>query len=98
MPVAIHSWPDAADLGSGQVSHQAVYDVLHALTTASLVRRSQRSGSVVRYEARVQDDDHHVVCRSCGAIADVDGAVGEVPCPTTPDGSGYEINDAEVIY
>jgi Fe2+ or Zn2+ uptake regulation protein len=82
----------------GQVSHQAVYDVLHALTAAELVRRFQPSGSVARYEARVGDDHHHVVCRSCGAIADVDGTVGEAACLTAPDGSGYEINGAEVIY
>jgi Fur family transcriptional regulator, stress-responsive regulator len=84
--------------GIGQVSHQAVYDVLHALTAAGLVRRFQPSGSVARYEARVRDNHHHVVCRSCGAIADVDGAVGDALCLTPPDGSGYEINDAEVIY
>jgi Fur family ferric uptake transcriptional regulator len=82
----------------GRVSHQAVYDVLHALTAAGLVRRFQPSGSVARYEARVRDNHHHVVCRSCGAIADVDGAVGDAPCVTPPDGSGYLINDAEVIY
>jgi Fur family transcriptional regulator, stress-responsive regulator len=80
--------------GFGQVSHQAVYDVLHALTAAGLVRRFQPSGSVARYEARVQDNHHHVVCRSCGAIADVAGA----PRLTAPVGSGYEIDDAEVIY
>jgi Fur family transcriptional regulator, stress-responsive regulator len=82
----------------GQVSHQAVYDVLHALTAADLVRRFQPSGSVARYEARVRDNHHHVVCRSCGAIADVAGAVGDAPRLTAPDGSGYEIDDAEVIY
>jgi Fur family transcriptional regulator, stress-responsive regulator len=82
----------------GRVSHQAVYDVLHALTAAGLVRRFQPSGSVARYEARARDNHHHVVCRSCGAIADVDGAVGDAPCLTPPDGSGYEISDAEVIY
>jgi Fe2+ or Zn2+ uptake regulation protein len=84
--------------GFGGVSHQAVYDVLHALTAAGLVRRFQPSGSVARYEARVRDNHHHVVCRSCGAIADVDGAVGDAPCLTAPDGSGYEIDDAEVIF
>jgi Fe2+ or Zn2+ uptake regulation protein len=82
----------------GRVSHQAVYDVLHALTAAGLVRRFQPSGSVARYEARVRDNHHHIVCRSCGAIADVDGAVGNAPCLTAPEGSGYEINGAEVIY
>jgi Fur family transcriptional regulator, stress-responsive regulator len=82
----------------GQVSHQAVYDVLHALTAADLVRRFQPSGSVARYEARVRDNHHHVVCRSCGAIADVAGGVGDAPRLTAPDGSGYEIDDAEVIY
>jgi Fe2+ or Zn2+ uptake regulation protein len=84
--------------GFGRVSHQAVYDVLHALTSAGLVRRFQPSGSVARYEARSRDNHHHVVCRSCGAIADVDGAVGDTACLTAPDGSGYEINGAEVIY
>ena len=80
------------------VSHQAVYDVLHALTDAGLVRRIQPLGSVARYEARVGDNHHHVVCRSCGAIADVDCAVGYVPCLTAADDSGYEIDEAEVIY
>ena len=80
------------------VSHQAVYDVLRALTDAGLVRRIQPLGSVARYEARVSDNHHHVVCRSCGAIADVDCAVGYVPCLTAADDSGYEIDEAEVIY
>ena len=82
----------------GDVSHQAVYDVLRALTATGLVRRFQPTGSLARYEARVADNHHHVVCRSCGAIADVDGAVGDALCLKAPDGSGYEINDAEVIY
>jgi Fe2+ or Zn2+ uptake regulation protein len=68
----------------GRVSHQAVYDVLHALTAAGSVRRFQPSGSVARYEARVRDNHHHVVCRSCGAIADVDGALGDTACLTAP--------------
>jgi Fe2+ or Zn2+ uptake regulation protein len=84
--------------GLGEVSHQAVYDVLHALTAAGLVRRFQPRGSVARYEARVGDNHHHVVCRSCGAIADVDCAVGYTPCLTATEGSGYEIDEAEVIY
>jgi Fur family ferric uptake transcriptional regulator len=82
----------------GEVSHQAVYDVLRALTVAGLVRRFQPSGSVARYEARVGDNHHHMVCRPCGAIADVDCAVGHPPCLQVPDASGYEIDEAEVIY
>ena len=82
----------------GVVSHQAVYDVLRALTAAGLVRRLQPAGSVARFEARVGDNHHHVVCRSCGAIADVDCAVGYTPCLTASDHSGYEIEEAEVIY
>jgi Fe2+ or Zn2+ uptake regulation protein len=82
----------------GEVSHQAVYDVLRALTTAGLVRRFQPRGSVARYEARVGDNHHHAVCRSCGAIADVDCAVGHTGCLTPADDSGYEIDEAEVIY
>jgi Fur family ferric uptake transcriptional regulator len=80
------------------VSHQAVYDVLRDLTDAGVVRRFQPTGSVARYEARVGDNHHHVVCRSCGAIDDVDCAVGDAPCLTPADGSGYEIGEAEVIY
>jgi Fur family transcriptional regulator, stress-responsive regulator len=82
----------------GDVSHQAVYDVLRALTAAGLVRRFQPTGSAARYEARVGDNHHHFVCRSCGAIVDVDCAVGYSPCLTASDGSGYEIDEAEVIY
>jgi Fur family transcriptional regulator, stress-responsive regulator len=82
----------------GEVSHQAVYDVLRALTASGLVRRIQPPGSVARYEARVGDNHHHVVCRTCGAIADVDCAVGYTPCLTAIDDAGYEIDEAEVIY
>jgi Fur family transcriptional regulator, stress-responsive regulator len=82
----------------GDVSHQAVYDVLRALTNAGLLRRIQPMGSVARYEARIGDNHHHVVCRSCGAIADVDCAVGKAPCLTASDPAGYEIGEAEVIY
>ena len=85
-----------ADLG--EVSHQAVYDVLRALTAARLVRRIQPSASVARYEARVGDNHHHLVCRSCGAISDVDCAVGATPCLTAADEQGYAIDEAEVIY
>lgn len=103
---AVHAHPHAdtdsiigivrAELGV--VSHQAVYDVLRVLTVAGLVRRFQPTGSVARYEARVGDNHHHVVCRSCGAIGDVDCAVGYAPCLTASDDSGYEIGEAEVIY
>ncbi len=82
----------------GDVSHQAVYDVLRVLTTAHLVRRIQPLGSVARYEARVGDNHHHVVCRSCGAIADVDCALGAAPCLTASDDHGFTIDEAEVIY
>lgn len=85
-----------ADLGA--VSHQAVYDVLRALTGAGLLRRIQPLGSVARYEARVGDNHHHVVCRGCGAIADVDCAVGHAPCLTASDDRGFVIEEAEVIY
>ncbi len=82
----------------GEVSHQAVYDVLRALTTAGLVRRFQPSGSVARYEPQAGDNHHHMVCRFCGAIADVECAVGHAPCLTAPDHGGYQIDEAEVIY
>ncbi|WP_309647372.1 Fur family transcriptional regulator [Nocardioides sp.] len=82
----------------GEVSHQAVYDVLRALTTAGLVRRIQPSGSVARYESRVGDNHHHVVCRSCGAIADVDCAVASTPCLTASHDHGFTIDEAEVTY
>jgi len=90
------------DDGLPDVSRQAVYDVLSALTAASLVRRIQPLGMVARYEARVGDNHHHVVCRSCGAIADVDCAVGEAPCLTPSDDNnvldGFVLDEAEVIY
>ena len=81
-----------------RVSHQAVYDSLRVLTAAGLVRRIQPSGSVARYESRTGDNHHHVVCRSCGAIADVDCAVGEAPCLTASDDRGFSIEEAEVVY
>ena len=107
---AVHAHPHAdtdsiiravrADLPD--VSHQAVYDSLSTLTIAGLLRKIQPSGSVARYESRVGDNHHHVVCRSCGVIADVDCAVGEAPCliASDDDGSlaGFAIDEAEVIY
>lgn len=82
----------------GEVSSQAVYDVLRVLTGAGLVRRIQPAGSVARYESRVADNHHHVVCRSCAAIADVDCAVGHTPCLTASDDHGFTIEEAEVVY
>jgi Fe2+ or Zn2+ uptake regulation protein len=82
----------------GEVSQQAVYDVLNALTDAGLVRRIHPPGSVARYESRVGDNHHHVVCRSCGVIADVDCAVGSSPCLIASDDHGFRIDEAEVIY
>jgi Fur family transcriptional regulator, stress-responsive regulator len=103
---AVHGHPHAdtdsisgavrADFGG--VSRQAVYDVLRALTDAGLVRRIEPAGSVARYEARVGDNHHHVVCRSCGDIADVDCAVGTTPCLTASDDQGFAIDEAEVVY
>jgi Fur family ferric uptake transcriptional regulator len=82
----------------GEVSPQAVYDVLRALTAAGLVRCIRPPGSVARYESRVGDNHHHVVCRSCGAIEDVDCAVGGAPCLTPADDHGFAIDEAEVVY
>lgn len=103
---AVHDHPHAATdaiLGAvradlGAVSHQAVYDVLRALTAAGLVRRIQPADSVARYEARVGDNHHHVVCRSCGVIVDVDCAVDTTPCLTASDDHGFVIDEAEVVY
>jgi Fur family ferric uptake transcriptional regulator len=83
---------------TGEISHQAVYDVLRALTDAGIIRKIQPLGTVARYEGRVGDNHHHVVCRGCGAIADVDCAVGEAPCLTASDAGGFRIDEAEVIY
>lgn len=82
----------------GHVSLQAVYEALHALTAAGLLRRIEPPGSPARFEGRVGDNHHHVLCRSCGALADVDCAVGEAPCLTASDDHGFSIDEAEVIY
>jgi Fe2+ or Zn2+ uptake regulation protein len=103
---AVHAHPHATTesiigavrAAAGDVSHQAVYDVLHALTAAALVRRIEPAGSVARYELRVGDNHHHVVCRSCGLIADVECAVGTAPCLTASADHGFTIDEAEVIY
>jgi Fur family ferric uptake transcriptional regulator len=81
-----------------RVSHQAVYDVLDALTRTGLVRRIQPAGSVARYELRVGDNHHHVVCRSCGAVTDIDCVVGSAPCLDAGMDTGYEIDEAEVVF
>ena len=82
----------------GHISLQAVYDALHALTAAGLLRRIEPAGGQPRFERRVGDNHHHIVCRSCGAVADVDCAVGEAPCLTASDDHGFLIDEAEVIY
>jgi Fur family ferric uptake transcriptional regulator len=82
----------------GHISLQAVYEALHALTAAGLVGRIEPAGSPARFEGRVADNHHHVVCRSCGAVADVDCAVGEAPCLTASDDHGFSVDEAQVIY
>lgn len=80
------------------VSTQAVYDVLGALSRAGLARRLEPAGSPARYESRVGDNHHHIVCRGCGNIADVDCVVGERPCLTPTGGHGFEVDEAEVTF
>ncbi|MFJ9726668.1 Fur family transcriptional regulator [Streptomyces sp. NPDC101209] len=82
----------------GHISLQAVYEALHALTGAGLVRRIEPPGSPARFEGRVGDNHHHLVCRTCGAVFDVDCAVGHAPCLTPSDGRGFALDEAEVIY
>src|SRR3984957_19501072 len=82
----------------GHVSLQAVYEALHALNAAGLIRRIEPTGGPARFEGRVGDNHHHIVCRSCSAVADVDCAVGEAPCLTASDDRGFSIDEAEVIY
>ena len=85
-----------AELGS--ISRQAVYDALTALTDKGVFRRIQPAGSSARYENRVGDNHHHLICRTCGRMVDVDCAVGDTPCLTASDDAGYEIDEAEVVY
>ncbi len=82
----------------GSISRQAVYDSLGVLVDKDLVRRIQPAGSAARYEARVGDNHHHLICRGCGTTVDIDCAVGEVPCLTADDDHDFEIDEAEVIY
>lgn len=103
---AVHALPHAdteALIGAARsrvegVSHQAVYDVLRVLTDTGLVRRIQPQGSVARYEARVHDNHHHLVCRVCGDISDVDCATQQAPCLLPPSADGFVVDEAEVIY
>lgn len=103
---AVHAHPHAdtdsiynvVRLTLPDVSRQAVYDVLAALTSVGLIRRIQPSGSVARYESRVGDNHHHLVCRACGTIGDVDCAVGELACLTPSHDKGFRVDEAEVIY
>ena len=82
----------------GAISRQAVYDALDVLADKDLIRRIQPAGSPARYEGRTGDNHHHLICRTCGRMVDVDCAVGAAPCLTPVDDSGYEIDEAEVIY
>lgn len=82
----------------GSVSTQTVYDVLHALTEAELIRRIEPAGSPALFEARVGDNHHHVVCRRCSKVADIDCAIGSAPCLESSTNNGYEIDEAEVTY
>ncbi len=82
----------------GVISRQAVYDALAVLADTGLIRRIQPARSPARYEDRTGDNHHHLICRSCGRMVDVDCAVGAAPCLTPADASGYEIDEAEVIY
>ena len=97
-----HSTADAigtvARAGIGAISRQAVYDALAALTEKGLLRRIEPAGSPARYETRVGDNHHHLVCRTCSRMVDVDCAVGDTPCLTAADDSDYEIDEAEVVY
>ncbi|HQZ33084.1 MAG TPA: Fur family transcriptional regulator [Ilumatobacteraceae bacterium] len=82
----------------GTISRQAVYDTLGVLVDKNIIRRIQPAGSPARFEGRVGDNHHHLICRSCGAMFDIDCAVGAVPCLTAHDDHGFEIDEAEVIY
>ena len=102
--VGVRSHQTADDIAAGvrrrlgAISTQAVYDVLGALTRAGLVRRIEPAGSPTRYETRVGDNHHHVVCRGCGAIGDVDCVVGEPPCLSPSEAAGFVVDEAEVTF
>ncbi len=82
----------------GAVSQQAVYDAVAALTDKGILRRIHPAGSPACYETRVADNHHHLICRTCGRMVDVDCAVGETPCLTAADDAGYAVDEAEVVY
>ena len=102
--MAIHPHAAADELADdvresiGSISRQAVYDALATLVESGLARRIQPAGSPARYEDRVGDNHHHLVCRTCGVMVDVDCATGEAPCLAADDDHGFEIHEAEVIY
>jgi len=102
--VSSHPHASAADVGAaareqiGSISLQAVYDALATLSGHGIIRRIQPAGSPARYEDRVGDNHHHVICRACGRMVDTDCAAGYTPCLTTPNDAGYEIDEAEIIY
>jgi len=102
--VSLHPHATADDVaaavrdGIGVISRQAVYDALGVLTETGLIRRIQPAGSPARYEDRTGDNHHHLICRGCGRMVDVDCAVGAAPCLHPADGAGFEIDEAEVIY
>jgi Fe2+ or Zn2+ uptake regulation protein len=89
---------EAVKAGIGAISLQSVYDALSVLVTEGLIRRIQPAGSPARFEDRVGDNHHHLICRTCGRMVDVDCAVGFMPCLTAADDRGYEIDEAEVVY
>lgn len=96
--VAADTVADTVRAQMGSISLQAVYDALGVLVDAGLVRRIQPAGSPALFEARVSDNHHHAICRSCGRMTDVDCALGSAPCLTASDDNGYQIDEAEVIY
>lgn len=89
---------EAAAEDIGAISRQAVYDTLAVLVDKGLLRRIQPIGSAALYEDRVGDNHHHLICRVCGAVVDVDCAVGSAPCLTASDDNGYQIDEADVVY
>jgi Fur family ferric uptake transcriptional regulator len=99
---AAHSTTEEIDKAAraelGAISRQAVYDALDALTAKGILRRLQPAGSVARYETRINDNHHHLICRGCNRMVDVDCAVGYTPCLEASDDAGYEVDEAEVIY